>query len=508
MPMLRAALCLCFVGLCTSETLAQQAPAVPPAAGRQAAGAAAPSTPFDPANYVRIFEETSNERIELYAPSGIATRPTLLRADLDSKIVIQLEGLNADMALNGLFMSAEMSRSNVNAGPVKVEVLNYSEVATDPATQASQAGVALRTASEVYVIMRNLFELTRDLVAIAYEPACSGPPLNRAERPKGCSYARKTTAAGTPVTDMERDGEVRRYLRAFQPRVDAIADFFTSDRNALVLTAVGDTVFDLDARSLRATAAQIKQDVAVFIGAGALAADARDDLLLHLQKLWDDMQPLRTATSEDPKFFDRQWSEIVFPRYQRILAPGTIDLRKYRAADGDTLTLTIQARSAGGQGTGGISRDFQIAIRKLRTRVTTEPTAFYLRRAGTIRNAMGQVIPSNFAPAPGVTFGPVFYTRRQSFWAPGIGVNVSFMNFAANDFDPTIKDAENTVVGGFRDTTSTSIQVGIGYSLSMFSNAIQFTQGWNLNVDKNRMYYGIGLGFLQVGEEIAKFVKK
>jgi hypothetical protein len=96
--------------------------------------------PFDPAHYVKIFEETSGRRIVLYDPRTVLTSPTLLRADADSKIVLEIDPdcLGSDMALNALFVSAELSRSDASAGPVKVEVLNYSEVAADPRTQASQ----------------------------------------------------------------------------------------------------------------------------------------------------------------------------------------------------------------------------------------------------------------------------------------------------------------------------------------------------------------------------------
>jgi len=42
----------------------------------------------------------------------------------------------------------------------------------------------------------------------------------------------------------------------------------------------------------------------------------------------------------------------------------------------------------------------------------------------------------------------------------------------------------------------------------LFSNAIQFTYGWNLSVGDKRSYWGIGFGFIEIGEEIAKVAKK
>jgi hypothetical protein len=64
---------------------------------------------------------------------------------------------------------------------------------------------------------------------------------------------------------------------------------------------------------------------------------------------------------------------------------------------------------------------------------------------------------TNFAPAPGVTFGAIFYGRSAlaAPLTPGISMNASLMNFAAvNDFDPSIKNAAGQVVGRFKTTTS------------------------------------------------------
>jgi hypothetical protein len=462
------------------------------------------SSRFDPVDYIRIYEESGGTRILLFDPANPGT--SLLRADTDSKIVIEIDErrLSPDMALNSLFINAELSRLDTSASTTNVEVLNYSQIAQDPRTQASQAGVALQTGGDVHVTLQNLYNLTRDLVEIAYEPACLAPTTNGG-RPTGCSFANK---AG--VSDADRDAALRTYLRTFRPRVNAIADFFTSERNAIVLSLIGVEVFDLDLRSLRGMAAKLRQDVTIVVDEGAGAATAVRDLHTALQQIWDDFQPLRLKTATDSRYFDTQWERVVFPRMQRLLAAGTIDLKKYKAADGETLRVTVQARAAGGEGAGGISRDFRIAIRRLTTRIVTEPSAFYVRRLGEIRNDKGEIVRQRFAPAPGVTFGPVFYSRNRAIAAltPGVGVNVSFMNFGTGDFDDTIKDAAGSVVGGFKASTGGSIQVGIGVSGSLFANAVQFTWGYNLQADKRHNYFGIGVGFVQIGQELAKLAKK
>ena len=488
--------------------------------------------PFDPAHYVKIVEETSDRRIILYDPRDVRTWPTLLRADADSKIVLEIDPdcLGSDMALNALFISADLNRADGSGSPVKTEVLNYSEVATDPRTQASQAGVALRTAGDVRVMLQELYDLTKDLVASMYEAACTGKPQSRYEPPAGCTYQLKAD----PTT---ADETMRTHLRAFQPRIDVIADFFSSDSNALVLNEIGTTVFNLDLQSLKATAGKLKTDVATFVSdpPGDQRTRAGDNLKLYIQRIWNDMQPLRIKLHADEEYFTHQWETVLVPRFHDLLAPGTIDLPKYKAADGDTLRITIQARSATGAGAGGVSHDFQIGIRKYRARVTTASSAFYLRRNGPIYDDQGKPVTQTFAPAPGVTFGPVFYSRgmrkadpipndrnskriwiaEDTSWsrfysalAPGIGINVSLMNFSNNDFDPSIKDSQGNVVGGFKTTTSGSIQVGTGVSASLFSNALQFTYGWNLSVGDKRSYWGIGFGFIEIGQEIAKVAKK
>ena len=82
------------------------------------------------------------------------------------------------------------------------------------------------------------------------------------------------------------------------------------------------------------------------------------------------------------------------------------------------------------------------------------------------------------------------------------------MNFGTGDFDDTIKDAAGNTVGGFKASTGGSIQVGMGVSASSFSNAVQFTWGYNLQADERHGYFGIGVGFVQIGQEIAKLAKK
>jgi len=120
------------------------------------------------------------------------------------------------MVLNNVFMTAELSRLAADAPAANVEVMNYSEVARDAATQASQAGVALRTAGEVKTVLQSLYAATKDAVRAAYGEACVADPVSGG-KPPGCAYSRAD----------EGDDKLRTVLRASQPRINAVAEFFT-----------------------------------------------------------------------------------------------------------------------------------------------------------------------------------------------------------------------------------------------------------------------------------------
>lgn len=483
--------------------------------------------PFDPAYYVRIYEESGAKRILLYGPAQEAKlftdlkTTTILRADRDSKIIIELALKNQspedkkDLVMNGLAIGAELARSDASAGTVKVEVLNYSEIATDARTQASQAAVSLRSAAETFALLENLFYLTKDVVDDVI-PEC-------AKAPKTCEHSLLRLSEGEQT---RREAALRALIRGYQPRLTAITDFFTNDRNVFVVEAMGTEVFGLDTKSLKGMAAKFKTDVALFLEAASpRRIDAREDILLTVRTLWEDLTDFLAAKG-NPEFhtvIDSEWPTI-WRRFVQLLAPGTIDLRKYKAADGDTLTILVQAR--GGEGNGGISREFRIAIKKLRTVVSVDPSVFWVRRTGVIRDDKGDEIKSGMVAAPGVTIGVTFHSRKlirtdsSNEWqavdnrvttlgwlSPGIGLNVSLLNFAG-DFDPSIKDSTGKVVGGFRTTTSSTVQVGAGIGFSFFDGALQFTAGRNISVGEKPYYAGVGFGFIQIGQEIAKFVKK
>ena len=91
-------------------------------------------------------------------------------------------------------------------------------------------------------------------------------------------------------------------------------------------------------------------------------------------------------------------------------------------------------------------------------------------------------LESNFKPAPGSSFLFKLTTRNSTinFIDPSIGINGSFLDFRSD------KDLE----------------IGIGPVFSVFNGILQVSVGWNLNVDSDRFYWSLGLGFLDIAGKL------
>jgi hypothetical protein len=203
----------------------------------------------------------------------------------------------------------------------------------------------------------------------------------------------------------------------------------------------------------------------------------------------------------------------------RFFVPGTISLGSAKAEDGDTLILRVEARGAD-SGQVGIPALFEIDIKRYGAQAHISPSFLFIKRLNISEadlaagpDGVAAYNDVNFAPSPGLTFGVTFLKRGQSGGArvlralgPGIGVNVSFMNFE----DPSFDLAENKFV----NTSGQQVQVGAGVIGSLFDNKLQFSYGWNLNaptkgagMSRKRSYFAIGFGFLEVSKLVADFVK-
>jgi hypothetical protein len=190
-------------------------------------------------------------------------------------------------------------------------------------------------------------------------------------------------------------------------------------------------------------------------------------------------------------------AEVALDFLKKLFTPGYVSLENADAKDGNLLTLTVEARSSDAD-SGGAAVVFEVAIRSFGAKLHLGPTMMFLNRKGVSENDGSMLTPINYAPSPGMNFGITWFKRGDTIWdkvlrglAPGVGVNVSFMNFKDPGFDQ--------VAQKFTNTTGTDVQVGAGPYVSFFNNKIDVTTGWNLNVDKKRRYFGLGFEFINIG---------
>lgn len=337
---------------------------------------------------------------------------------------------------------------------------------------------------------------------------------------------------------------VQERFRLYQPEVAAIADFFADQNNLAIVERVGTEVFWLDRDSLRMIASQYKQNLQTATNKDS-TQDAQNrallDLLERTKLVNQDFRDVRleivdgtmvnlpcNKNSHSTDDWDKCYFSAVrkyalkkegeaIDQLKTLLTPGSISLADYKAKDGDRLTVTVETVPSSGA-SGGIPAVFEIAIKKYGTKVGVSSSFMFLRRlyvtdaeAKPASTTVAPINRVNFAPSPGVTFGMNYFKRgdtgREKFLralAPGMGINVSFMNFSDPSFDVTA----NNGAGAFVNTNGTNVQVGSGFVFSAFDNKLQVTYGWNLNVEQRRRYFGVGFGFIEIGKELAKYVSK
>ena len=139
--------------------------------------------------------------------------------------------------------------------------------------------------------------------------------------------------------------------------------------------------------------------------------------------------------------------------------------------------------------------------RKLGFRAKTTDSFLFVKRLNT-SNLEG-VAAVNFAPSPGVTFGGNYLVRKNRFVRalhPGIGLNATFLNWKDPTYDPDAKKYLPNVRGA-------EVNIGMGVQVSLFNNVLVFSYGANLQAERSRWYYGIGLSFVQLGGKIAEEIR-
>ena len=139
--------------------------------------------------------------------------------------------------------------------------------------------------------------------------------------------------------------------------------------------------------------------------------------------------------------------------------------------------------------------------RKLGFRAKTTDSLLFVKRRNTSK--VEGVAAVNFAPSPGVTFGGTYLVRKNRFvraLRPGIGLNATFLNWKDPTYDPDAKKY-------LPNTRGAEVNIGMGVQVSLFNNVLVFSYGANLQAERSRWYYGIGLSFVQLGGKIAAEIR-
>jgi hypothetical protein len=332
---------------------------------------------------------------------------------------------------------------------------------------------------------------------------------------------------------------VRERFRLYEPEIQAISAFFVQTENLEIVERVGVEVFWIDRDSLLQIAQQFKNNTQVAFDSKSTPeaqAQALQDLLERTKLVYKDFGDFRREVrgrmrseyqteSQTEDQWNARFQEAIlaysdtkrkdaFKQLKNFLATGSISLPDDQVKDGDRLTVTVESLPAGST-TGGIPVVFEIAIKKYGGKIQWSPSLLFVRRLGVTDVEASPPTGSttaplnriNFAPSPGMTFGIAYFKRGNSNWdkfarglGPGMGMNVTFMNFNDPSFD--------LATSKFVNTNGTNVQVGAGLIGSLFDNKLQLSYGWNLNVEGRRTYFGVGFGFIEIGKEVAKYVTK
>lgn len=514
---------------------------------------------FDPACYIRIYEDSGNgKRKLLYDQSQQGAHSRLLRADPESTIVIDMAKAfdaseRGDVALNKLLVGANLKTKDSTHA---VEVTGYSQIGQSAANSPAQVAFAFQTFDNVQGKVQNLYFTAKDLIDKTYGDSQCSMAMLRAQHPEN-----------VPECQLDaKDREERlvtfgKGLAVFAPEAEALSDFFSSAGNRAVEAKLAIDIFEIDLESLQGIASQFKTqrarlaDNAVpdaekqtiletllertrlalndFSGvafatrriACTAKGDNTPDCQLKLQEVCPGANSARTRVSGlgDPDEFSRtclaEFKRKDYIEHLRTyLVEGTIDLAKNDAASGDILTLTLEAQGPDQQQTGARA-EFRIRVANYGWKAGVEPSLFFVKRIGVNEadanrpstSPIKSLQPVRFSPFPGVNLAASYYgshTAKASFLhilAPGLGVNATFMTFGAKrDFDPLA----NNGAGQFTTVNGSSFELGTGPVVSLFGNRISVTYGWNLMASDRRTYWALGFGFLSLGKDLAGLIKK
>lgn len=508
-------------------------------------------TPF---NLVTIYEETEKERIQQYNPVMTDQRLTTFSIDKDSKVRIEInpDVLTADAVFGGVKISGTLTAAGGKAA--KVEVANYSQVNVDPKSQKSQQAVNLQAASDIKSAYADLYYVMLKLVETDYGGVS---PIDGAT---AANLDRIWWGSVLPDTDSMTAAQTKKIddtYRQYKNEIESIDDALTS--NPALLKMVASNIFYMPQATLQAFLKDFKSNLETMLNGEYQAtaqAKARKAVVQTTLDIWSNLQhtqdyidgqrliaPNQPDTDAEAAVFEELYQQVI-DELRKQIQPGEIDLPSYEPHDGATLAIQVEmvgsagnADSAGGtQQPGSSVALFTARIKDYRARPELIDATFYVRRMRDVRAQNGTLARVNFAPAPGATVDVVFHSRgpsglrgrcmdqtgflwartgprgdcaagrvpvtiaHQTRWnrffsalAPGIGANVNLLNFT--------NPAYPLPTGGYSTPdAAATVQIGAGFVGSLFGGALQFTYGWDLNIEAPRSYWGIGFSFVKIGQ--------
>jgi hypothetical protein len=434
------------------QTVATSSPAAGPRSQRRRG--TTDNVGFDPATFVRIYEDTKDHgHLEIHNPRSRRDAGSHLSVDADSSIVIVPDPSllqNSDLSLNKLFISAVLASGDKQQN---VEVVGYSEIGKDKASTEAQRGMAFQTTDNIKNMVVDMVFTSVDILKYVYKVDPSTSILEEA--------VQKNIRSATVDDALLQRAKDRFGL--YQPEIQATATFFSDQHNLSIVRLLGSEIFWIDSNSLEQIAKQYQDDLRVAFDPNSKEPPARAalaELLERTKLVVEDFRDLLLAvraeetrsctgdekegtctcvqkgigaglTEEDKKTLTKTLMRTcaietisedmrskAFRGLSKLFSPGAVSLRAAKAADGNLLTLTLEAVGADGSPV-GIPAVFEIDIKKYGSKIVWGPSLLFVRRLGVTATEASPPTGSttapinriNFAPAPGVTFGIAYFKR-------------------------------------------------------------------------------------------------
>lgn len=537
---------------------------------------------MDPKEYVRILEVRKHKKIVLYDPRIPELRSQELRANNDSKILVQIlkYELPCNSALGGVHVRARLDRHE--GEDVELAVGNYRELGTDEDDEPTQEGLALKSLENTTAAVLNLFNLVEEILTSSESsecaPSCVDAVRHTAERRytdpmAGDEGETRFDFPSECIADQAYACEERLKLLgqlavAEKARIEQLAQTFRSNSNHAVSAFISNQIFQRDLGSFQV-------DVGDFIAAITTLASGQEDdrnaarLTVYRDavgvylRFYEHFHKTRTqlglARDEFSRDDYRQVLQNLFIQSLRgNILDGEIALPSQDAKNRDTLLLWVRAHDNESDVDESGDYTFRVKLRNFGVHLNLTDSLLFIKRMGvseddevtelagemgendgdeTVQQVTGAV---RFVPAAGISCGiswrpralrryigrlkhareneptastlsksqkrvrdgrdeeeyfidrALVSTRPAGPWTklgealtPGIGLNVSFLDFG--DIDGITRDSINE---------GNPFEVGVGPIVTLFDNKVQIAYGYNLQARRKKQYWALGFNVI------------